>query len=145
MMGGLEVPDTQQVPMSAPEDWEDVGNDQKEKSERHLRPVLERGLAAVDQGMARAQPIVRSAEETAQQFVKCASPSPSPHACQCLLAVLPPALPHRVVVGRFSPPHLLSRVLRRFESDIKEQPPRCFEVTLTRVQGYFADKKHPPP
>ena len=80
MMGGLEVPDTQQVPMSAPEDWEDLGNDQKERSERHLRPVLELGLAAVDQGMARAQPIVRSAEETAQQFVKCASPFPSPHA-----------------------------------------------------------------
>lgn len=72
ILGGLEVPDSQ-VPMSAPEDWEDVDNAKKEKSERHLRPVLERGLSAVDQGVARAQPIVRSAEEKAQNLVKYAS------------------------------------------------------------------------
>lgn len=69
MIGGLEVPDGT-VPMSNPDDWEHVEHENKESPSTHLRPVLERGLSAVDHGIARAQPFARSAEDKAQQIVK---------------------------------------------------------------------------
>ena len=69
ILGGLEVPD-ERVAMSCPEEWDVVPSLSRERSERHLRPVLERGLSAVDLGVARAQPLARTAEEAAEQFVR---------------------------------------------------------------------------